>query len=143
MKVRDKVSEHVKKIHSSVKGAASKIRLPKVKGRKPVSPDSIKATNFPMIDLKARHRILAALAYWHILIFLPIAFGRKDLFVKYHIKQGLVLLMGWALVLFLFWWPPLGWLGLLFVLAEALVGSYNATRGKEDSLPLIGQYAGL
>jgi uncharacterized membrane protein len=87
---------------------------------------------------------MAVIAY--IIFFIPLLTdAKKDPFVKYHVKQGLVLFIGYIVEVFVGIIPFIGWvitpiLGvILFVLF--IIGIMNAVAGKEKPLPLIGSYA--
>lgn len=95
---------------------------------------------------------MAALAY--VLFFLPLLTNAKnDAFVKFHVKQSLVLLItsvAWNVVgWFVTYLPFLGWVvggivGLLVSIALFVLwikGLMNALNGKMEELPIIGQYA--
>lgn len=90
---------------------------------------------------------MAVICYIWILVLIPLLTDAKnDPFVKFHIKQGLVLLIasiilgvvGGAI-------PFLGWfiiapIGSLVMLVLAIMGIVNAAGGKEAQLPLIGKW---
>ena len=87
---------------------------------------------------------MAALAY--ILFFIPLLTDAKnDPFVKFHVKQGLVLFIGYVVETIVYMIPVFGWtiapiLGiLLFILF--VIGFINALGGKEIPLPVIGGFA--
>lgn len=95
---------------------------------------------------------MAIIAY--ILFFIPLLTGaHKEPFVKYHVKQGLVLFCigviiwlfnmmipwyWWWQFSFLFWILRLLQLGLLVLV---VLGIVNASQGKEEPVPLVGQFA--
>ena len=83
---------------------------------------------------------MAVVAY--ILFFIPLLTDAKnDPFVKYHVKQGLVLFLAWvavSIVSMVIWMLSILNIGLLVLL---VLGILNAVHGKEEPLPLIGQYA--
>jgi len=87
---------------------------------------------------------MAVVAY--ILFFVPLLTEAKnDPFVKYHVKQGLVLFIGYIIEMFVGSIPFLGWLlspllG-IFLLVLLIIGIMNAVGGKEKSLPVIGKFA--
>lgn len=70
---------------------------------------------------------------------------KKDSFVKYHVKQGLVLLISVIILqvlLTLMAFLMLIWLLLgLFLFVIGLIGVVYALEHKEKSMPLIGKYA--
>jgi len=86
---------------------------------------------------------MAVIAY--ILFFVPLLSNAKnDSFVKYHVKQGLVLLIASLVVSFISWLPIIiwfAWILRLGILALFIIGVLNALNGKEKPLPLIGQFA--
>ena len=87
------------------------------------------------------NKLMAVLSYFGILVLIPLLTESKnDPFVKFHIKQGLVLLIAYVIGGALTWIPVIGWaLGIvLFVLF--IIGIINASGGKESPLPIIGQF---
>jgi len=88
---------------------------------------------------------MAVVAY--ILFFIPLLTDAKnDPFVKFHVKQGLLVFIGWVITwvlgMFLFW--SFYWLidlldlGLLIL---AILGIMNALNGKMEALPVVGKFA--
>ena len=89
------------------------------------------------------HSGLAAVAY--LIFFVPLLTNAKDdPFVKFHVKQGLVLFIVWAGTWFLgvlpFLWPII-YLVQLAVFVLAIIGILNAVHGKQKELPVIGRFA--
>lgn len=90
------------------------------------------------------NRSMAVLAYLSVLVIVPLVSGAKnDTFVKFHVKQGLVLLAieiaGWVIafllggfVLFLFWPASV---------VLSVIGIINAATGKMKEIPLVGGFA--
>lgn len=88
---------------------------------------------------------MAVLAYLGILVVIPLVSDAKnDPFVKFHAKQGLVLLIceivGWAILAI----PLLGWvagpiieLGSLIMI---ILGIINVVNGQMKELPIVGQF---
>ena len=93
---------------------------------------------------------MAILAYLGILIIVPfLTDAKNDPFVKFHIKQGLVLIIAWIIMWFFQWFiifiPIIGWLFSsvlwLGIVAFIIIGIMNAASGKTKELPIIGQFA--
>jgi len=94
---------------------------------------------------KQKNVFMAALCYFGILVFIPLLTdAKKEPYVKFHIKQGIVLLVAGVINMFISVIPILGWIAgffiwiILFVLF--IMGLINALTGKEKKLPIIGQY---
>lgn len=89
------------------------------------------------------NKIMAFLAY--IIFFLPLlTTSKNDPFVKYHVKQGLVLFIAEFVVWILGFIPVIGLLSfILFICLFILwiIGILNALNGKQKPLPFIGQFA--
>lgn len=94
---------------------------------------------------------MAILAY--ILFFIPLLTDAKnDPFVKFHIKQGIVVfafavilwviraIMPWNWIWHLYWLFNL--VGLA-ILVFAIIGIINASNGKQEKLPLIGKFGDM
>lgn len=95
---------------------------------------------------------MAVIAY--ILFFVPLLTGdaKKDAFVKYHVKQGLVLFILAVLINVIdrlipyYLWFTFGWVFSLFslcLLVLLIVGIVNAVNGKQAPLPVIGRFADI
>jgi len=89
--------------------------------------------------------VMGILAYLGILVIIPYLAKKDDKFVKFHIKQGLVLfaieVIVW-LISFVIWrlWPIYDIINLaLFVLA--IMGIINVAHGKEKELPIVGKFS--
>ncbi len=88
---------------------------------------------------------MAALCYFGILVLIPLLTdAKKDPYVKFHIKQGLVLLVAGIANSIISMIPFLGWvIGFIvwiMLLVFFVIGLINALTGKEKELPLIGKY---
>lgn len=94
---------------------------------------------------------MAILAY--IIFFIPLLTDAKnDTFVKFHVKQGIVvfgmalivwvirMLMPWYLLWHLYW---LFNLLSIVVLVFAVIGIINAANSKKEPLPLVGSIANI
>lgn len=101
-----------------------------------------------MAASKEKNTGMAVVAY--ILFFVPLLTDAKDdPFVKFHVKQGLVLLLAavanWVASFILVWIPIIGWLAMgvfsIGLLVLWIMGILNALQGEKKELPLIGSYA--
>lgn len=96
-----------------------------------------------------KNTTMAVIAY--ILFFVPLLTGdaKKDAFVKYHTKQGLILfllvvllnVLSWIIPIY-FWWT-INWILSLGTLILLIIGISNAVGGKQQPLPLIGGFADI
>jgi len=90
-----------------------------------------------------RHHLVAALSYLGILVLVPLLFVDKDVpFVKFHAKQGLVILIGYVLAIIGVGFLPV--IGDIFWVAlgvASIAGLIQALQGKWWKIPLIGQLA--
>lgn len=93
--------------------------------------------------------LMAIFAYLGILLIIPfLTDSKNNPFVKFHLKQGLALLIfgvvGWILAVVVGWIPVIGFL-VTFVwnivwLLLAILGIINVLQNKEKDLPLVGQF---
>ena len=93
-----------------------------------------------------QHRtLMGILAYIGPLVIIPLLASKDDSFVKFHAKQGLVLLVLavilWALLPMFWTFWSLWWIVKLVITILALFGIVNVVHGKEKELPLIGHFA--
>lgn len=89
--------------------------------------------------------IMGVLAYLGPLVAVSYFIAKDNPFVKFHIKQGLVLFVIEVAVWFvgmMLWqlWMLLNLINLA-VLILAIIGIVNVTQGKEKELPVIGGYS--
>lgn len=88
---------------------------------------------------------MAILCYLGILVLIPLLTEAKnDPFVKFHIKQGLALLIAWVITWVVGVIPVIG--GLIGIIVSIvlfvlfIIGIINAASGKETELPIIGKF---
>jgi uncharacterized membrane protein len=89
--------------------------------------------------------MMAALSYLWILIIIPfLTDAKNDPFVKFHLKQGLTLVIFEVIGMLVGWFPIIGWfvgwIIWLLSLILTVIGIANVWNGREKELPLIGQY---
>lgn len=92
-----------------------------------------------------KNMVMGILAYLGIFVIIPILAAKEEPFVKFHIKQGLVLL-GIEIILWLLgsWlWQLSMVIGILnlAVLVLIIIGIVNVAQGSEKELPLVGSLA--
>ncbi len=95
---------------------------------------------------KEKNILMAVLAYCGPLIILSYLVAKDDAFTKFHIKQGLTIIIIGILTSFfnMFLFFPifmLFWLIRMSLGIFMLIGVLNALQGKEKELPIIGQIA--
>ena len=87
----------------------------------------------------------AILCYLGILVIIPLLAAKDNAFVKFHIKQGLVLLIAEIATMCIAIIPILGWIiapiAWLIWLVLMVIGIVNVLNGKQKPLPLIGKFA--
>ncbi|OGH91527.1 MAG: hypothetical protein A2534_02285 [Candidatus Magasanikbacteria bacterium RIFOXYD2_FULL_39_9] len=87
---------------------------------------------------------MAVVAY--ILFFVPLLTDAKnDPFVKFHVKQGLILFIACVASAIFIRLPVIGWILMvplnIFLFVAWIMGILNALSGKQKHLPFIGEYA--
>lgn len=89
--------------------------------------------------------IMSILAYIGPLVIIPFLVAKDNAHVKFHIKQGLVLLVievaVWFLGMILWILLPLLALVNLATLILSVIGIINVVQGKQKELPLVGKYS--
>lgn len=99
----------------------------------------------PVADTAKHNVAMAVLAYIGPLIIVSYLVAKDDPFVKYHMRQGLVLLvievalslLGSLVYMF---WPIIQIINIV-VLVLAIIGIINAVKGREKELPIVGKFA--
>lgn len=102
-----------------------------------------------MPSMGKSNTVMAVIAY--IIFFIPLLTGdaKKDAFVKYHTKQGIVLFLLVVLlniigqIMPFYFWYTINWLLSLGTLVLLIIGIANAASGKKEPLPLIGGFADM
>ncbi len=89
--------------------------------------------------------LMGVLAYIGPLVIIPYLTAKDNPFVKFHIKQGLVLLVAEAILWVLGSMVYMLWMVLQFVnlglFILAILGIVNVIQKKEAEVPLLGQFA--
>ncbi len=88
------------------------------------------------------NNFLAALSYLGVLVIIPLLVARHNPYVVFHAKQGLVILVGYILAMFLVMWTSVfGNLLWLVLLLASVAGLIQALRGKRWRMPGISALA--
>ena len=94
-----------------------------------------------------KEKVLAIMAYLWILALVPIVWQNKSETLKSHARSGIVMLVLWLVLLFVFRIPLIGTIaGILLLLAGVVFmvwGIFDAARGKEAKIPAIEKLADL
>jgi uncharacterized membrane protein len=92
-----------------------------------------------------KNTLMGVLSYIGPFVIISYLTAKDDPFVKFHIKQGLVLLvieiLLWLLSMFM--WPLwMIWQIINFVtIILSIIGIINVVKGKEKELPIVGSHA--
>ncbi len=103
-------------------------------------PPKTQAT--PVNSAEQNRMIMGILAYLGILVLIPLLTARHDEFIKFHIKQGLVLFCIELIIYiigFVFWpfWMLLNIVN-LGILILSILGIVNVVHKKQQELPIVG-----
>ena len=89
------------------------------------------------------NKLMAILAYIGILVLIPLFAAKESKFARFHVNQGLILLIIEVVIFFIGRIPGLSgliWLLNLCVVVLSIIGIVNATKGQLKELPLIGKF---
>lgn len=95
--------------------------------------------------VKEQPNIMALISYIGFLCLIPVLTKEKDEFVRFHAKQGLVLLAGELATWLIFSLAPFFWLfsnllGALWLILS-IIGIMNVINKEKKELPLLGSFA--
>lgn len=95
--------------------------------------------------MNRKERVISVLSYLWILALVPILWREKSDKMNSHARSGLVLLILWILLFFIFRIPlvgvVLGVLTLIAILVFTVWGIYDAARGDEAKIPGVEKIA--
>jgi fumarate reductase subunit D len=91
--------------------------------------------------LTRNQKLIALLSYLPIVFFVPLLYFRKDQFIQYHAKQGIILFMLAILMTFSFWISALAWILWLVYIVIWVTGVINVITGKIEPVPVVGKIA--
>ncbi|MCK5080657.1 MAG: DUF4870 domain-containing protein [Candidatus Moranbacteria bacterium] len=87
------------------------------------------------------NKILAMLSYLGILFLIPLLLKPNSKFVKFHVKQGIILTIGWVIGMVLYPFLGLGFLLHIAIIVFSIMGIINVSEGKTKKLPIISDLA--
>lgn len=88
------------------------------------------------------NKLMAAISYLGILVLIPLFVSRNDPFVRFHVKQGLVILVGYIIAVFAAAWiAPVGSMLWVLMLLASILGLIQSLQGKWWRIPGIAQLA--
>ena len=91
------------------------------------------------------NKLIAAIGYIGILCLIPLLLKPKSQFAKFHGKQGLILVIGEVINMFIGIVPVIGWLlaiiGSIALIILSLLGILKAFNGEYWEMPYLGEYA--
>lgn len=94
---------------------------------------------------QSNHTILAAISYIGPLVIASYLLAKDNEFVKFHVKQGLVVfginILVWALTSMVYSFGMFNTLISLGTLILSIIGIVNAVQGEKKELPLVGSLA--
>jgi uncharacterized membrane protein len=109
------------------------------------APQSAPTPSAPQATEGNNQMLMGILAYIGPLVLIPLLVEKHDPFVKYHIRQGLVLLVLWVAlyvlgsIIFMLW-PILKFVE-LGVIILSILGIVNVVQKKMEPVPLVGQFS--
>ncbi|MBO4422926.1 MAG: hypothetical protein J5879_05775 [Clostridia bacterium] len=81
-----------------------------------------------------KNKAMAILAYFDILVLIPIFAAKDSKFARFHSNLGLILFFADIICMII---PIIGWIALIAVLVFHVIGIINAAKGEAKNLPLI------
>lgn len=105
----------------------------------------MRSYNIKNMKITVENKILASLSYLGILVIIPILFNKKkNKFVLFHAKQGLILLFVEIIISFVNVVPLLGmlvWFLAVFIfIIISVVGILKVWQEKEWQMPIVSDY---
>ncbi len=95
------------------------------------------------IDDASSNKVMAILAYFGILVLIPLFAAKESKFARFHVNQGLILLICSVVTFVIGRIPGLGflvWILDIAILVYAIIGIVNAAKGQAKELPYIGKF---
>lgn len=87
-------------------------------------------------------KLMAALSYLGVLVLIPLFMRPHDASIRFHAKQGLVILIGEIVAVVAgIWLTIIGNLLFVLLLIASVLGLINALQGKQWKIPGVGHLA--
>ena len=89
------------------------------------------------------NKLMAVLAYFGILVLIPLFAAKESKFARFHVNQGLILLICCVVSLVISKIPGVRFIAVIlniFIFVLAVIGIINAVKGETKELPLVGKY---
>ena len=86
----------------------------------------------------ADNKVIAALSYIGILVFVPLLLKKDSKFAHEHAKQGLVMLIVAIIGSFVFWFPLIGWALALVLFIVDVMAFIRCLNGEFWEIPVLG-----
>lgn len=87
-----------------------------------------------------QNKVMALLSYFGILILVPFFCAKQSPYVRFHMNQGLVLLIASVITEVFASWIPLVGLLTLAILVLRIIGIVRAYKCNTEPLPLVGTF---
>jgi len=99
----------------------------------------------PDVQTNDNKTLMGILAYIGPLVIIPFLTSKEDAFVKFHIKQGLVLLVIEIAIMVIgnmmwFLYPVIGIINIALLILS-IFGIVNVIQGKEKEVPVVGHFS--
>lgn len=109
----------------------------------PKTAPKMENTEAPKAEV-GQNTIMAILAYIGPLVIVSYVMAKDEPFVKFHIKQGLVLFISevvlWFIMSAVYMLWPIIQIVHLGIIVLSILGIINAVQGKEKELPIVGKW---
>jgi uncharacterized membrane protein len=111
----------------------------------PVEPQNNSSAPQQLSTASTNRTLMGVLSYLGILVFVPLFVSKDDSFVKFHVRQGLVVfsieVIIWVLgMMFYGFWFIANILNLATIVLS-IIGIINVVGNKEKELPVVGQFS--
>lgn len=87
------------------------------------------------------NKLVAAMSYIFVLVFVPLFLKRESPFCQFHAKQGLAMFMVCIVGMFVFPIPVFGWALGITVAALDIIAIFKTLQGEKWEIPVIGDIA--